>query len=250
VAEISATLWLKKHDRTPDSATTLASAKIRAEITQGGAGRVIGAPEVMLEANRMELAIGNPPKIAYREQNAIPHRIFVLKGNSEFSKPRPARCASSCSRRPTARGRCRSCPRRSSPKSSMPRRKRSASPSDTSLRRCYVNASPLRSAARRGRRWRSGSITRSSRSPATRSTGTSSGLPSRYDYRDAVAHGEPRLNLDGSPAGVPSEDEQQHAARQVYGPWADKFLAKCATRCKSERLQPNREQNASDKNIN
>jgi sRNA-binding protein len=44
---------------------------------------------------------------------------------------------------------------------------------------------------------------------------------SRWDYRDAVAHGEMRVNLDGSPAGVPSEDQQLHAARQLkgrYGP--------------------------------
>jgi len=40
---------------------------------------------------------------------------------------------------------------------------------------------------------------------------------SRWDYLDAAAHGEMRGNLDGSPAGVPSEPEQQHAARQLYG---------------------------------
>jgi hypothetical protein len=39
----------------------------------------------------------------------------------------------------------------------------------------------------------------------------------RWDYLDAVAHGEPRRNLDGSPAEVPTPDQQCSAAIAVYG---------------------------------
>jgi sRNA-binding protein len=39
----------------------------------------------------------------------------------------------------------------------------------------------------------------------------------RFDYLDAVAHCEPRLHLDGSPAGVPTPDQQCSAAITVYG---------------------------------
>jgi sRNA-binding protein len=52
----------------------------------------------------------------------------------------------------------------------------------------------------------------------------------RFDYLDAIAHGEMRLNLDGSPAGLPTEDEQLHAARRVLGPRAEKLMAKIASR--------------------
>jgi hypothetical protein len=38
-----------------------------------------------------------------------------------------------------------------------------------------------------------------------------------WDYLDAIAHGEPRLNLDGSPAGIPTEEEQRRSAIDVYG---------------------------------
>jgi sRNA-binding protein len=39
----------------------------------------------------------------------------------------------------------------------------------------------------------------------------------KYDYLDAVAHGEARLNLDGTAAGRPSADQQRCAATRVYG---------------------------------
>jgi hypothetical protein len=39
----------------------------------------------------------------------------------------------------------------------------------------------------------------------------------RFDYLDAVAHREERRNLDGSPAGVPTPDQQCSAAITVYG---------------------------------
>jgi sRNA-binding protein len=39
----------------------------------------------------------------------------------------------------------------------------------------------------------------------------------RFDYLDAIAHAEPRLHLDGSPAGVPTPDQQCSAAITVYG---------------------------------
>jgi ProQ/FINO family len=52
----------------------------------------------------------------------------------------------------------------------------------------------------------------------------------RYDYLDAIAHGEMRVNLVGEPAGVPSQDEQEHAARRLFGPWADRVMAKIAAR--------------------
>jgi hypothetical protein len=39
----------------------------------------------------------------------------------------------------------------------------------------------------------------------------------QLDYLDAIAHGEPRLNLDGSEAGIPTEEEQRRSAIDVYG---------------------------------
>jgi sRNA-binding protein len=39
---------------------------------------------------------------------------------------------------------------------------------------------------------------------------------SRPDYLDAIAHREPRLNLDGSPAGVPTPEQQRDAARRLW----------------------------------
>jgi sRNA-binding protein len=53
---------------------------------------------------------------------------------------------------------------------------------------------------------------------------------SRPDYRDAIACGETRVNLDGSDAGLPTPEQQEHAARQVYGARADKFLARIRAR--------------------
>jgi hypothetical protein len=53
----------------------------------------------------------------------------------------------------------------------------------------------------------------------------------KWDYLDAVAHGEARRNLDGSPAGEPDEPQRRKAARQVYG--AQRFeavLARIAAR--------------------
>jgi hypothetical protein len=53
----------------------------------------------------------------------------------------------------------------------------------------------------------------------------------KWDYLDAVAHGEARRNLDGSPAGEPDEPQRREAARQVYG--AQRFeavLARIAAR--------------------
>jgi hypothetical protein len=43
------------------------------------------------------------------------------------------------------------------------------------------------------------------------------GGPGGSDYLDAVAHGEERRNLDGTPAGVPTPDQQSSAAITVYG---------------------------------
>ena len=57
----------------------------------------------------------------------------------------------------------------------------------------------------------------------------------RTDYLDAVAHGEPRRNLDGSPAGEPDEPQRREAARQVYGARAEVVLARIAARRAAER---------------
>ena len=46
----------------------------------------------------------------------------------------------------------------------------------------------------------------------------------RPDYLDAVAHGEPRRNLDGTEAGMPSEEPQLDAAHRVYGARAEAVL--------------------------
>ena len=54
------------------------------------------------------------------------------------------------------------------------------------------------------------------------------------DYLDAVAHGEVRRNLDGSPAGEPDEPQRREAARQVYGPRAEAVLARIAARRAAE----------------
>ena len=53
---------------------------------------------------------------------------------------------------------------------------------------------------------------------------------SRTDYLDAVAHGEPRRNLDGSVAGEPTEAQRRDAAQRVYGARAEKVLARIAAR--------------------
>ena len=56
----------------------------------------------------------------------------------------------------------------------------------------------------------------------------------RRDYLAAMAHGEPRRNLDGSPADVPTETQQRDAANRVYGKdRAPAVLAKIETRAKT-----------------
>ena len=50
------------------------------------------------------------------------------------------------------------------------------------------------------------------------------------DYLDAIAHGEPRRNLDGSPAGEPDEAQRRQAAGEVYGARAEQVLARIAAR--------------------
>jgi sRNA-binding protein len=52
----------------------------------------------------------------------------------------------------------------------------------------------------------------------------------RSDYLDAIAHGEPRRNLDGSPAGEPDEAQRRQAAGEVYGARAEQVLARIAAR--------------------
>jgi sRNA-binding protein len=52
----------------------------------------------------------------------------------------------------------------------------------------------------------------------------------KWDYLDAIAHGEARRNLDGSPAGEPDEPQRREAARQVYGARAEVVLARIAAR--------------------
>lgn len=52
----------------------------------------------------------------------------------------------------------------------------------------------------------------------------------KWDYLDAVAHGEARRNLDGSPAGEPDEPQRREAARQVYGVRAEAVLVRIAAR--------------------
>jgi hypothetical protein len=56
----------------------------------------------------------------------------------------------------------------------------------------------------------------------------------RPDYLDAVAYGELRRNLDGSPAGEPDEPQRREAARQVYGARAEAVLARIAARRAAE----------------
>ena len=59
---------------------------------------------------------------------------------------------------------------------------------------------------------------------------------SRPDYLDAVAHGEPRVNLDGSAAGIPTEEQQRSAACRVYGKRrAPAILARIAARRAAHR---------------
>ena len=60
----------------------------------------------------------------------------------------------------------------------------------------------------------------------------------RSDYLDAIAHGEPRLNLDGSPAGEPDEAQRRQAAGEVYGPRADAVLARIEQRRKVAEPAP------------
>jgi hypothetical protein len=48
----------------------------------------------------------------------------------------------------------------------------------------------------------------------------------RWDYLDAIAHGEMRRNLDGSLADAPAAEEQRSAAKVVYGLRADEVLAR------------------------
>lgn len=57
----------------------------------------------------------------------------------------------------------------------------------------------------------------------------------RTDYLDAIAHGEPLLNLDGSPAGLPTPDQQQNAAERVYGARAAAVLARIRGRSEGEQ---------------
>jgi ProQ/FINO family len=52
----------------------------------------------------------------------------------------------------------------------------------------------------------------------------------RSDYQDAICHGEPRRNLDGSPAGEPDEAQRRQAASQVYGARAEAVLRRIAER--------------------
>ena len=52
----------------------------------------------------------------------------------------------------------------------------------------------------------------------------------RSDYLDAIAHGEPRRNLDGSPAGEPDEAQRRQAASQVYGARAAQVLRRIEAR--------------------
>jgi sRNA-binding protein len=52
----------------------------------------------------------------------------------------------------------------------------------------------------------------------------------KWDYLDAIAHGEVRRNLDGSATGEPDEPQRREAARQVYGPRAEVVLARIAAR--------------------
>ena len=54
---------------------------------------------------------------------------------------------------------------------------------------------------------------------------------SRHDYLNALAHGEARVNLDGSAAGAPTEEQQLQAARRLKGPlWGDEWLARIKAR--------------------
>jgi sRNA-binding protein len=50
----------------------------------------------------------------------------------------------------------------------------------------------------------------------------------RDDYLDRLAHGVTRVNLDGSPAGSPTEAERWHAAEQAFGPRAKAVMARIA----------------------
>ena len=52
----------------------------------------------------------------------------------------------------------------------------------------------------------------------------------RSDYLDAIAHGEPRRNLDGSPAGEPDEAQRRQAAGEVYGHRAATVLERIEAR--------------------
>jgi hypothetical protein len=53
-------------------------------------------------------------------------------------------------------------------------------------------------------------------------------------YLDAIAHGEPRRNLDGSVAGEPDEQQRRAAAAAVYGRRAEAVLARIAARRAAE----------------
>ena len=52
----------------------------------------------------------------------------------------------------------------------------------------------------------------------------------RSDYLDAIAHGEARRNLDGSPAGEPDEAQRRQAAGEVYGHRAEAVLGRIEAR--------------------
>jgi hypothetical protein len=52
----------------------------------------------------------------------------------------------------------------------------------------------------------------------------------RSDYQDAICHGEPRRNLDGSAADTPTEAQRRQAASQVYGARAEAVLRRIAER--------------------
>jgi hypothetical protein len=53
---------------------------------------------------------------------------------------------------------------------------------------------------------------------------------SRHDYRDAIAHGEERRDLDGTPIDPPSERDRRQAAVAVYGKRAELVLGRIAAR--------------------
>ena len=57
-------------------------------------------------------------------------------------------------------------------------------------------------------------------------------------YLDALAHGEPRRNLDGSPAGEPDEAQRRAAVKQVYGDRSERVWARIEQRRKAAEEAP------------